>query len=295
MTMAIRKVARVKNRILTLTVVSAVLCSMTGNLLFAAELSATGKEATRKRDQSITDAAVAGRQSSLKTMDKGAAEIDTVLNPIEVSLSVDLASAYVFRGSTFNDGAVLQPGIEIGGLPISLGVWANADIGDYDGALTDGEFSEIDFYGSYTLPIPSDVLEVSLGYCEYTYPGAESDADREVSLSFSLAVPLSPSLAVNQGVDGGIDKTTYVEAGISHGFDVERVSVELSAAVGYVSPDEGESGVSHLDASISLSYGVVSLSVTSVSQIDEDVLPDVEDEGSYDVGVYGMIGLASTF
>ena len=56
---------------------------------------------------------------------------------ISVSMSADLASAYVFRGSTFNDGAVLQPGIEIGGLPVTVGLWANFDLADYDGAVND--------------------------------------------------------------------------------------------------------------------------------------------------------------
>ncbi|MDP6631544.1 MAG: MltA-interacting MipA family protein, partial [Kiritimatiellia bacterium] len=41
----------------------------------------------------------------------------------EASVSLDVASAYVFRGATLNDGLVLQPGLEISGLPVTLGVW----------------------------------------------------------------------------------------------------------------------------------------------------------------------------
>ena len=34
----------------------------------------------------------------------------------EVGVTMDFASAYVFRGYTFNDGPVIQPGIEASGL-----------------------------------------------------------------------------------------------------------------------------------------------------------------------------------
>ena len=55
-----------------------------------------------------------------------------------VDVTMDLASAYVFRGITFNDGVVFQPGIEASGLglpeaygAVAVGAWANYDIDDY--------------------------------------------------------------------------------------------------------------------------------------------------------------------
>jgi hypothetical protein len=36
----------------------------------------------------------------------------------DVSAYVDFASAYVFRGVTLNNGLVMQPGVEVSGLPI---------------------------------------------------------------------------------------------------------------------------------------------------------------------------------
>jgi len=239
---------------------------------------------------------------------------DEDVSGVEVSFSIDMASAYVFRGSTFNDGAVLQPGIEIGGLPITVGVWANFDIDDYDGAANDGQFSEIDIFASYTLPIPSELLEVSVAYCEYTYPGAGGDptasldadgsaqaegtfgvSDREAAISFGLDLPLAPSVAINYGIEGGIEKDLYVEACIAHELELGEVTVELGAALGFLSPDEGESGLSHANVSASCSYKMLSVSVTSVNSIDDDVLPDVEDGGSYDVGVYAIVGVSQSF
>jgi len=207
-----------------------------------------------------------------------------------VSMSVDLASAYVFRGSTFNDGAVLQPGLEVGGLPVTVGVWANFDIDDYDGAVEGSQFSEIDIYASYDLG-----AGFGLGYCEYTYPSGGGDADREVSLSYEADLPGSPSISVNYGIDGGIEKSLYVEAGVSHEIETETTTISLGAAVGYADPDEGESGFSHFALSAGASYGVASLTLNYVGQIDDDVLPDVEDGGSYDVGFYATLGVSKEF
>jgi len=207
-----------------------------------------------------------------------------------VKLSADLASAYVFRGSTFNDGAVLQPGIEVGGLPVTLGVWANIDIDDYDGAVEGSQFSEIDISASYDLG-----AGFGLGYCEYTYPSGGGDADREVSLSYEASLPGTPSVSVNYGIDGGIDKSLYIEAGVSHEIKTDATTISLGAAVGYADPDEGEAGFSHFAVSAGASYGVASLTLNYVGQIDDDVLPDVEDGGSYDVGFYAVLGVAKEF
>ncbi|MBN1558348.1 MAG: hypothetical protein JW951_09405 [Lentisphaerae bacterium] len=219
----------------------------------------------------------------------------------EVSLTADLASAYVFRGATFNDGAVLQPGLEVAGFPLpegsgalALGVWGNLDLDDYGDTLESGQFSEIDIYLSYALPV--DAFDASLGYTEYTYPSGGGDADRELAAGVGFALPLSPSLDIAYGVDGGIDKTLYVEAGVGHEVALsECLALELGATASYLDPDGGESGFSHFTASAGLSYAMVSASITYVGQIDDDVLPDVEDGGAYDVEVYGMLGVGYTF
>lgn len=228
----------------------------------------------------------------------------------DVSVSADLASAYVFRGATLNDGAVFQPGMEAVAEGLTLGVWGNLDLDDYDGALEDGEFSEIDLYGSYEIPM--DAISMSIGYTEYAYPGSGGDpevstdemgvttasatrgeADREVNLGLSASAPGSPSLSVNYGLGGAIDKSLYVEGGLSHEcMMMDMIAMSLSAAVGYLDPDEGESGFSHYSASVGGSYGCFTASLTHIGRIDDDVLPDVEDGGAYDVELVGMAGIA---
>ncbi|MFC1498085.1 TorF family putative porin [Verrucomicrobiota bacterium] len=218
-----------------------------------------------------------------------------LLEGSEVSVSVDVASAYVFRGATFNDGLVVQPGLEVAGL-VTFGVWGNLDIDDYDGALEDGQFSELDIYASYDLPLDLDPLGLSVGYTEYLYPSGGGDADREISLSAGFDFIFSPSLAVFYGIDGGIEEMLYIELGLGHEFPISsEINGEVSIALGYVDPDGGDAGFSHADVSASVSYKCLSVGVTSVARIDKDVLPDVEDGGSYDAELVGSLGVGFKF
>jgi uncharacterized protein (TIGR02001 family) len=234
----------------------------------------------------------------------------------EAGVTMDLASAYVFRGETFNDGAVLQPGVEVGGMPIPLtvGVWANLDMDDYGGTLEDGQFSEVDLYLSWALPAPGEKLSWSVGYTEYTYPGAAGDveagldeagepvaevgfgvADRELSLSLGLESLLSPALTVYYGVDGGIEDSLYAELAVGHDIAAGKATVSLSGTVAYADPDGGQDGFSNYTASLGVSYGCLAASVTYVGQIDDEVLVDVEDGGAYDTDVYGKLSMAYEF
>ena len=210
------------------------------------------------------------------------------------SVSLDAVNAYVFRGSTLNDGFVLQPGGEVGFSGFSAGVWANYDVSDYDGALDDNKFSEVDLYGSCSIPV--EFIDASVGYTAYIYPLDSTDADHEISLSLGLDVILAPSIGVFYGVGGGIKESLYIEVGIGHEVELaEDLSAECGIAIGYLDPEEGDSGFSHSDISIGMSYKAFSASVTYVAQIDEDVLPNVDDGGSYDAEVIAMVGVNQAF
>lgn len=207
----------------------------------------------------------------------------------DASVTLDVASAYVFRGITFNDGLVVQPGIEVELHGLTLGAWANYDIDDYDGAVAKSQFSEIDLYLEYGVDV--GMVGLAAGYTEFTFPGAEGGAEREVYAGVELDVPLSPSLTVFYGVDGGIKKDLYVEAGIGYEFEIMGgLDLELGATVGYIEPDEGDSGFTAWSVTAGLGYKCISASVTYYGQIDDDVLPD--GPGAYDVEVVGMLSLS---
>ncbi len=220
----------------------------------------------------------------------------------EVSMSVDFASAYVFRGATFNDGAVVQPGLEVSGLPIpeewgslAIGTWANMDLSSYGGSLDTGEFSEIDYYLSYSLPVT--VVDLGVTYTEYTYPNGGS-ADRELAVSVGKDLAgLYPSLTYNYGLDGAIEGDSYIAGGLDYGMDLsDALSASAGVSVGYLLADDGEDGFNDATFTLGLSYALgenwaVNGSVSYAAQLDDDVL----DDDTYDVGLFGMLGLSCDF
>jgi len=217
-------------------------------------------------------------------------------NAADVNLGVDAASAYVFRGATLNDGFVLQPsmGVEVGG-GFSLGVWGNFDLDDYNDTVADNQFSEIDLYGSYAIPI--EIMDLSIGYTEYVYPSAGGDADREINLNAGKELlGIDIGAGIFYGFDGSIEDSLYLE--LSAGKEIalnEKAALTTGASIAYIDPDGGESGFSHFTASLGINYLALSAGITYIGQIDDDVLPDSKDGGLYDVSLVGTVGAAFSF
>lgn len=222
----------------------------------------------------------------------------------EVSITADFASAYVFRGATLNDGFVFQPGIEVGGFPIpekaggvTIGVWGNYDIDDYGGSLESSEFSEIDWYISYALPI--SVIDVSIGYCEYAY-GGSSDKEFNVGVGKSVG-PVGLAATAYYGTDGAVENSLYLEFGAEYGLTItEGLDLSLGASIGYLEPDSGESGFNDGNLSAGISYTIatnwtIGASIAYIAQLDDDVLMDVDAGGTYDVDVVGMLSIGCSF
>lgn len=225
------------------------------------------------------------------------------IHAAEVSTSLDIANAYVFRGYTLSDSVVLQPGLEVA-TPVTFGVWGNLNTDDY-GSDTSGQFTEIDLYASYNVPLGLDPFGLSVGYTEYTYPstGGGGDADREVAVGLSADILFSPSLDIYYGLDGVVEKTLYIELGGGHTIDIiEDITCDLGLIVAYINPDEGESGFSHANISAALGYKMFSLSVTYIAQLDDKVLPDAtfDESGNvetlgYDTDIIVTLGISGTF
>ncbi len=219
----------------------------------------------------------------------------------DVSIGADVASAYVFRGATFNDGLVVQPYAEVSGLPIpeeygslAIGLWANFDIGDYGGTLDNNQFSEVDYYLTYSLPI--SVLDVGVGYTEYTYPNGGGSADREIGLSLGKGIGdtgLAPYFNAYYGVDGGVDGVSYLQGGLAYEVSVtEALSLSADISAAYTAGGD-EDGWNDATSSLGAAYAVcsnltLSASVAYVAELDDDVLET-------DTQIYGMVGIGYDF
>lgn len=230
-----------------------------------------------------------------------------------VDVTMDFASAYVFRGVTFNDGPVFQPGIEASGLglpeeygSVAVGAWANYDIDDYGGLLNSSEFSEVDWYGSYSLPSLVDGLDLFIGYTEYTYPmGSTADREGNAGAGYEIAgVALGATAYFNVG---GGDKYMYYE--FTAGYDLElgeELGASFGASAAYLDPENGDSGFADGSLSAGLSYALndvwsAGLSGTYIAQLDDEILPDETlavdpvDGFGYDVDFVGMLSLGASF
>ncbi|MCK4563116.1 MAG: hypothetical protein KAU94_00420 [Verrucomicrobia bacterium] len=224
----------------------------------------------------------------------------------ETSVTMDFASAYVFRGYTLNDEAVFQPGIEASGLGLpegigtfTVGAWGNYDIGDYGGEITPNQFSEIDFYASYAAPI--EVVDLSVGVTDYTFPFADSAEDVELfaGIGYELA-GVGLAATVYRGVSGDIlGGVTTVEFGVEYGIDfTEGFSGSIAADARWVDGTSNGSGWNDGTISVGIDYALneawsVYASATYIAQLDDAILMD--GSGGYDVDVLGMIGVGSSF
>lgn len=214
----------------------------------------------------------------------------------DATVDVTTNSAYVWRGITFNDGAVLQPSIDVSKGGFGINVWGNYDIDDYDDTLDNGQFSEIDLTMSYGFSIKS--VDMSIGYIEYLFPNAALPAGREVFVTCGIE-PIK-GLSLGLSVYYEIDEVEDIYANISaaYGYSIsEALSLEIGVSAGYIGEDYsvgGESGLNDICASLSGSYSVsdalgITAGIYYVDTLDKDVLPE------QDVTTYGGIGASYTF
>lgn len=196
-------------------------------------------------------------------------------------MGVDIVSAYVWRGTTLSEEAQIQPGVEteiLGGLA-SAGFWGSFD-------LDESQFIEVDWYVAVPVPLGEESpISMDVLYTEYTFPGVEGEADREVGVALGTsAAGVDFGFGAFYGFDGALDKTLYLEASAGYSMDLaENLTLDLGGVLHYWDSDGGESGFNA--ATVSAGLGVVipeiefpvSVGLSYVIEIDEDVAPVVED------------------
>ena len=219
----------------------------------------------------------------------------------DATTGVDVVSAYVWRGITFNDGVVLQPYVDVAAENgIAINVWGNYDIDDYDNTLDENDFSEVDLTVSYALPI--EAVDITIGHIEYLFPTSEDSGSSEVFLSTYV----SPIEGLSVGIDAYYDydevEDYYLSASIGYDAEFENgLGLGASASVGYAGEDFAEINSGGIDGgfheytfSVSASYPVTeTIGLTAFAAytdtFDEDVLPE------QDVDFFGGGGLSWSF
>jgi hypothetical protein len=241
----------------------------------------------------------------------------------EVGAQLDLFSSYVWRGLSLTNKPVAQPDLWVsfpaGNASITVGGWANIDIGKYDdpdndisesGGLSAFNFSEFNPYAEVGFGTGKATL--TGGIVGYFYPndltdesngGFNSDINTwEVYGTVGLDVPLAPELSIYYDFDK--IKGAYVEGAVSHSVPLgESRTLDLGGAVGLslgqdVSSDESanffDDGLTHLDlsAGVPLTAGVFSITPVLHFQISGDEFTKITsptDES--DVKVWGGVSI----
>lgn len=221
----------------------------------------------------------------------------------EATASVDMVSAYVWRGQTFNDGMVAQPSIDVAtenGLGIN--VWGNYDIDDYNEAVKSGEFSEIDLTISYGKTFGD--LDVGIGHIEYLFPGAEGEGTSEVYLSLAYPLPANLSVGFDVYYDYDVTEDYYTVLSLGYGADLtEQLAFEAGVTIAYAGDEyagDGDAGLYDYTLSASLGYALtdawgLSVYATYVGALDDDNLVEEDDGGPLDTQTYGGVGISYAF
>lgn len=197
-----------------------------------------------------------------------------VAGAINGDVSLTAMSAREFRGITLNDGWVLEPALRLVWSSLEAGVNGFYNLENYDTAVEDGEFVEIDWDVAYRFPLES--LNAAIRYREYQFPDGGS-AWREAVAECEFNLPLKPDASIAFGFDGALEDALYAEFGIKHPFAIaEGLGLTLGARVGYLDLDGGDSGFSHYKLSATFNYGVAEFGVAYIGQINDEVLPDAQ-------------------
>lgn len=219
----------------------------------------------------------------------------------DVSTGVELNSSYIYHGITYNDGAVIQPWLDVSKNGFGINVWANFDLDDYDGYYVKNVFSEVDFSLYYCSSVAE--FDICATYAEYLYPniddgrGGALEGDREVLFSFDRALfaGLRTQAKFHINVDGRVE--VYGQLLLVYDYKItDKVSAAVSAKGAWVGDDmtiTGEEGLHDYDVSFSMTWALnenmsLGANVHSIGSLDEDVLPD------QDVDLYGGVSLTAT-
>ena len=216
----------------------------------------------------------------------------------EIGAQVDLFSSYVWRGVSLTNKPVLQPDLwasfPAGNASITVGGWANIDIGKYDG---DDDISESGGLSAFNFAEFNPYAEVSFGTGKATLTGGiigyiyPNDTDNGLNSDFNtwevygkvgFDVPFAPEISLYYDIDKV--NGAYLEAAGSHSLPLgENHTLDLGALIGLNAgqnfeedsedtPNFLDNGLTHLDfsAGVPLTAGVFSITPLLHFQISID-------------------------
>jgi uncharacterized protein (TIGR02001 family) len=171
---------------------------------------------------------------------------------LAVTTTLAYDSMYVFRGFQYAE-SILSPAISASYGDIYGGLWFALPIRD-----AEYFYNEMDANLGYGHAL-SDTLKFDVGVTRYTYDDIPDDFFTDYSnstefyIGLATSLPLSPAIYLYRDID--YDVTTAEVRG-SYSFELSKsVTLALSAAVGYVMPDDGDE-YTYYNAAANLGYAI---------------------------------------
>jgi hypothetical protein len=234
--------------------------------------------------------------------------VATPLMAADATLSVDAKSAYVWRGETFNNTAVLQPSIDVSASNgFDVNVWGNYDIGDMGGNLEGNEFSEVDLTMSYSKTILGK-LDIGGGVIEYLFPNTGLHSTTELYLGVGMPIVAGFSVGLTGYYDiDQLKSLDYTQLSLNYSHDfTDKLNVSAGATAGYASDSfarlAGGKDGGLFDYSLSLSAGYqltkawsVSANFAYVNSFDQDHLRDKSRGGLLDTHTIVGVNVSYAF
>ncbi len=223
------------------------------------------------------------------------------------SLSVDFATAHIFRGQTVIDELVVQPGVELYGFgmpeeygEIAAGVWGSTAPFNDDSPSLDSVY-ETDWYINYSLPQIVEGVDLSVGYTEYQYSfGAD---EKELNFGGGYAISnLYLGASANFMIDDRnllTEDQIYLDFFADYALEVsDEVDVNFGGLISYMIQGDGydtaglDDGFNHYEIYGAFNYALgemwsLGASLAYIGQLDDDVLIDA----FYDKGLIAMFSV----
>jgi hypothetical protein len=219
---------------------------------------------------------------------------------VEVGVTADVFSKYIWRGQNVVDNWVLQPGASVGYKGLTGSIWGNLDL---TGEVVDGgQLTEIDSTIEYSNKVPGvGILSYSVGAIYYSFLNVQLHPTAEVYGGLSLDVPLSP--AVRWYYDFDQIEGSYLQLSIGHTIEKLKTwkddcycNLQLGASLGYGTDgynngyfgvDQGALNDLTLTAGLPICFGKLTIkpSIGYSVMIDEDIRAAVGKGDNFWAGV----------
>ncbi len=255
----------------------------------------------------ILAAALVAVVTSVRAEEK--AEAAKEESPFSVSATLDLYSAYVWRGAVVNDRPVWQPAVtaaySLGDYgTLSGNVWGNFDMTDRRGHTKFGGINEIDYTASYAVDVGP--VSLSAGHIWYTFPSISGSSYGTSTREVFITAQYNNDI-VNPFVKAYYDyefaEGAYYNVGLNKSVSItDQLSVGAELSLGIADDDYmdayfgADGGLCDFNASLFASYAItdnisIGPRLAWMSLVDDEARDNVDDQEI----LWGGVNLAASF